>query len=140
MGTDVFSKPKRSEVMSRIRGRDNRSTERRLAALLRAYGVAGWRLRAPDVIGRPDVYFPVSRVAVFIDGCFWHGCPRCFIMPHQNRPFWKNKIAGNIKRDRLVTISLRKTGVVVLRLWEHDLERRTKRLNSALAKLRSGGP
>jgi DNA mismatch endonuclease (patch repair protein) len=137
---DVFSKAKRSEVMSRIRGSDNRSTERKLAALLRAHGVAGWRLRSPEVIGRPDVYFPESRIAVFIDGCFWHGCPRCFIMPVQNRPFWKGKIARNVKRDRLVTASLRKSGVVVLRLWEHDLERRTRRLSATLVKLMMAEP
>jgi len=137
---DVFSKSKRSDVMSRIRGRDNRSTERKLAALLRAHGVAGWKLRTPDVIGRPDVYFPDWRIAVFIDGCFWHGCPRCFTMPAQNRPFWKSKIARNVERDRLVTTSLRKAGVMVLRLWEHDLERRTRRLRAALAKLKTAGP
>src|SRR5882672_6219972 len=98
--TDVFSKSKRSEVMSRIRGTNNRSTERALAALLRAHRISGWTLRARGVVGRPDVYFAKRHVAVFIDGCFWHGCHRCFIMPVQNRPFWKAKIGRNIKRDR----------------------------------------
>lgn len=137
---DVFSKAKRSEVMSRIRGHGNRSTERKLTAMLRAHGVTGWKLRTQGVTGRPDVYFPGSRIAVFIDGCFWHGCPRCFTMPAQNRPFWKSKIARNIQRDHVVTSSLRKTGVIVLRLWEHDLERRTGRLHAALAKLRAADP
>lgn len=136
---DVFSKAKRSEVMARIRCHDNKSTERKLAALLRAHGVAGWKLGVPDVVGRPDIYFPSSRIAVFVDGCFWHRCPRCFTMPTRNKPFWRSKIARNVKRDRFVTTSLRKTGVIVMRLWEHDLERQTRRLHAALVRLRASG-
>lgn len=73
-----------------------------------------------------------------IDGCFWDG--RCFTMPAQNRPFWRSKIARNVKRDRLVTTSLRKAGVIALRLWEHDLECRTRRLRTVLARLRTAEP
>ncbi len=132
---DVFSKAKRSEVMSRIRGADTKSTERRLAALLRAHGVAGWRLRDPNVLGRPDIYFSKARIAVFVDGCFWHGCRRCFTMPAQNRPFWKSKIAGNIQRDRLVNRRLKRAGTLVIRLWEHELERETPRLGAVIRLL-----
>lgn len=123
--------------MSRIRGSDNRSTERALAALLRAHRIGGWKLRSPTVMGRPDIYFPERRVAVFVDGCFWHGCHRCFIMPVQNRQFWSAKIARNVRRDRTVTANLKRSGVTVLRLWEHDIEHRTARLIATLERLKT---
>src|SRR5215510_5296891 len=137
---DVFSKSKRSQVMSRIRGGDNRSTERALAALLRAHHISGWTLRARGVLGRPDIYFPTQRLAIFVDGCFWHGCRRCFIMPAQNRAFWREKIGRNIARDRTVTRSLQRSGAMVLRLWEHDIERRTPKLFAVLTKLKVSLP
>jgi len=71
---DVFTKRKRSEVMARIRGRGNKDTEIALAKLLRANGISGWR-RNQALIGKPDFIFRRERVAVFVDGCFWHGCP-----------------------------------------------------------------
>jgi DNA mismatch endonuclease (patch repair protein) len=134
---DVFSKKERSRLMSRIRGRGNRSTERRMAALLRARGIAGWKLHPGDVEGRPDIYFPGSRTAIFVDGCFWHACKRCFRMPSQNQPFWAEKILRNVKRDRYVNRKLRNQGIRVVRLWEHDLEHLTPRVFDILAALRA---
>lgn len=133
---DVFSKRKRSEVMSRIRGYGNKSTERRMAALLRAYSIAGWQVRPRDVTGRPDVYFSRLRIAIFLDGCFWHACSRCFRMPAQNNAFWKKKLLANKRRDLQVTRSLKKDHIKVIRLWEHDLERFTPHLRSILKSLR----
>jgi DNA mismatch endonuclease (patch repair protein) len=117
---DVFTKAKRSEVMSRIRGRGNKKTELALAKLLRAHGVTGWRRHQP-MFGRPDFAFRRERVVVFVDGCFWHGCPTHSNMPVNNRPFWEKKLGANRVRDRLVTLTLRKRGWVVLRIWEHEL-------------------
>lgn len=134
---DVFSKNKRSEVMSRIRGRGNKSTQRHMAALLRSYGIAGWRLEGKDIIGRPDIYFPRLRIAIFLDGCFWHACRKCFHMPVGNHAFWMRKICSNKKRDRQVNRLLRKAQIRVIRLWEHDLEKRTLRLASVLRMLRT---
>lgn len=134
---DVFSKRKRSEVMSRIRGRGNRSTELRMAAILRANRISGWKLHPSDVLGRPDIYFPMLRTAVFLDGCFWHACSKCFSKPAQNSSFWMKKILGNVQRDRKVTRALRRKGIRVIRIWEHDLEHRTHALESAIRKLRS---
>lgn len=133
---DVFSKDKRSEVMSRIRGRDNKSTERRMAALLRAHGIAGWKLHPADVPGHPDIYFPVLRVAIFLDGCFWHACGRCFQMPVGNNRFWRDKLLANVRRDRKVSRLLRRSGVKVWRIWEHDLERKRPRIYVVLALLK----
>jgi DNA mismatch endonuclease (patch repair protein) len=118
--SDVFTKAKRSEVMSRIRGRGNKDTELALAKLLRRYGIKGWRRNQP-VFGKPDFVFPELKLAMFVDGCFWHGCPKHATKPKNNRAFWYRKLFANKKRDRLVTRTLRKLGWRVLRIWEHEL-------------------
>ena len=129
---DIWTKAKRSEVMARIRGQGNRSTEWRMAALFREHGFTGWRRQWP-LPGRPDFVFPARRLAVFVDGCFWHGCPRHGTMPKENRRFWQAKITRNRERDRNVGIQLRLLGWKVLRIWEHELTRRhEKRLLSRL--------
>jgi DNA mismatch endonuclease, patch repair protein len=133
---DVFSKAKRSEVMAAIRSRSNRSTERRFAALLRRAQVSGWKLHFSNVIGKPDFYFPEQGIAVFVDGCFWHGCPKCFQAPRQNASFWAAKIGSNRKRDKKITRRLRRDGIRVIRLWEHDLENRTAKVQDVIHVLR----
>ena len=122
---DVFTKAKRSEVMSRIRGRGNKRTELALARLLRANGISGWRRHA-KLPGKPDFVFRAERVAVFVDGCFWHGCPKCFRLPASNRKFWAEKISANRLRDRKVSAQLRKASWRVVRVWEHVLEARPR--------------
>lgn len=121
--SDVFTKVKRSQVMSRIRGRGNKETELALAKLFRSYKITGWR-RHVALPGRPDFTFRKQRVTVFVDGCFWHGCPKHSNMPVNNRSFWLKKLSGNKTRDRLVTRTLRSQGWRVIRIWEHDLTRR----------------
>ena len=135
---DVFTKVKRSQVMSGIRSRGNRSTECAFAAMLRRSRISGWKLHCSGVAGKPDFYFKELKLAVFVDGCFWHGCPRCFRAPRQNASFWATKIAGNRSRDRKVTRALRHEGIKVIRLWEHDLENRTRKVVSALEQLGRG--
>jgi len=111
----------RSEVMSRIRGKGNEKTEVRLARLLRDTGISGW-LRHLPIPGRPDFAFRKQKVAIFVDGCFWHACPRCFRLPKQNRAFWKAKIEGNRRRDRSVNGRLRRLGWKVIRIRECRLK------------------
>jgi len=123
---DVFTKRKRSEVMSRIPGRGNKQTELALATLLRKSGVTGWR-RNQRLFGKPDFVFRKSRIAVFVDGCFWHGCPRHLKMPGNNRAFWKRKLTGNRRRDRLVNRVLRQRGWCVIRVWGHELTKHPQR-------------
>jgi DNA mismatch endonuclease, patch repair protein len=117
---DVFSRKKRSQVMAAIRSRGNKDTELKLAVILRAHGVKGWR-RNQRVPGHPDFVFRRERVAVFVDGCFWHGCPRHGHLPHTNQDYWRPKIMRNAARDRCTNRLLRKAGWRVLRIWAHSL-------------------
>ncbi len=119
---DVLTKAKRSQVMAAVKSRGNRTTELKLASILRAARVTGWR-RHQALPGRPDFTFRLARLAVFVDGCFWHGCPRHCRMPRSRTAFWNPKIARNKERDRQVRRLLRQRGWRVLRIWEHSLAR-----------------
>jgi DNA mismatch endonuclease (patch repair protein) len=122
---DVFSIRKRSEVMSRIRSRGNKATEIALAKLFRRNKITGWR-RNQKIFGKPDFVFYKLKLAIFVDGCFWHSCPKHGTQPAGNRSFWKKKFARNIARDRLVNRTLRLAGWHVLRIWEHELAKRNE--------------
>ena len=102
---DVFTKAKRSAVMSLIQGSGNKATELRLIEIFKAHSITGWRRRSP-LVGKPDFVFPKLKLAVFVDGCFWHGCPIHATQPKSNTEFWQTKIARNQARDRLVTRTL----------------------------------
>jgi len=130
---DIFTRGKRSWLMSRVRSRGNKSTEIKFAKLLRKHGIVGWR-RNQKVLGNPDFVFPKNRVAIFIDGCFWHGCPKHGEIPATNRSFWKKKIEQNAARDRLISDKLRRNGWHVYRFWEHDLDGRL--INRKLGRLK----
>jgi DNA mismatch endonuclease (patch repair protein) len=123
--SDVFTKAKRSEVMSRIRSRGNKDTELALAIFFRRHGITGWRRNLP-VFGKPDFIFPKLKLAMFVDGCFWHGCPKHATKPKNNRAFWHRKLSANKTRDRLVNQTLRRAGWRVLRIWEHELARKNE--------------
>jgi DNA mismatch endonuclease (patch repair protein) len=136
--TDNVSKRKRSEVMSRVRSRGNKSTEERLVAVFRELGITGWRRHQP-LPGKPDFVFTHHRVVLFADGCFWHGCRRCYRRPATNRRYWDRKLAQNRLRDRTVGRLLRQKGWIVLRVWEHDIrstERIAERVHRLLATAR----
>lgn len=132
---DVFTKAKRSEIMSKIRSKGNKATEVALAMLFRANGITGWRRHYP-IAGKPDFAFPKQKVAVFVDGCFWHGCPKHSVQPKGNMEFWVVKLATNKMRDRKVNRILRENGWHVLRIWEHDLTQRNQHriINRFLSK------
>lgn len=152
--------------MRLIRSRGNQATELALARLLRAHGISGWRrhllIRATvdssklkvdsrkrrgkdnqpstknhQLTVRPDFVFPKSRMAVFVDGCFWHGCPRHGTKPTGNAAFWRRKFSHNKKRDALVTRTLRRANWQVIRIWECALKKRPltclRRIQRALA-------
>ena len=127
--------------MGSVRNKGNKGTELRLIQIFRANGITGWRrgcslslgvsglrsqlsgFEATRTSGRvkPDFVFSKLRVALFVDGCFWHGCPRHATWPKTRAAFWRKKIQGNKARDREVNRLLRAKGWTVLRVWEHDL-------------------
>lgn len=107
--------------MSAIRSRGNRTTELTLRGSLVRGAVRGWVLHPGNLPGNPDFLFEQSSLAVFVDGCFWHGCPKCSHRIGTNSLYWNTKIARNIARDKTVKLELRKLGFKVMRIWEHEL-------------------
>jgi DNA mismatch endonuclease, patch repair protein len=106
--------------MSKIRGSNNKATEMAMIAFFRRHQITKWR-RNQKVFGKPDFIFWSMKVAVFVDGCFWHGCRKHGVLPSSNREFWKKKLDANKARDRRVTRKLRGEGWTVIRIWEHEL-------------------
>lgn len=120
---DTFERATRSRVMSRIKSRGTKTTEWKFRSLLIRSGIGGWRIGHDSGLpGRPDVVFLRARLAIFLDGCFWHGCRRCRSIPTTNREFWMAKIQRNRERDRKVLRVLRAMGWKAMRIWEHELE------------------
>ena len=128
---DIYTRAERSALMAKVRGRGNLTTEQALAKLLRTQGWSGWRRQRAIGVRmadggrfrvRPDFIFATRRLAVFVDGCFWHGCPRHGTRPQGNAAFWREKFRRNRARDRRDTRRLRRAGWRVLRLWEHELK------------------
>ncbi|MEQ1892997.1 MAG: very short patch repair endonuclease [Planctomycetota bacterium] len=138
-----MSREKRSRLMSRVRGRGNKSTELALAKIFRSLGVNGWR-RHKRVAGcYPDFIFPRRGAAVFVDGCFWHGCPRHYTRPASRMDYWDAKIVANRKRDKQAVKRLSEAGWTVWRLWECQVREKRLPVNlqamvSATAACRSG--
>ena len=119
---DVMSSAARRALMARIRGRDT-LPEVTLGRVLWALGLR-YRLHRRVVGSRPDFVFVGARVAVFVDGCFWHVCPDHFVMPVTNQKYWRPKLNRNKERDSENSARLRRAGWKVIRIWEHEIERR----------------
>lgn len=116
---DVLTAEQRSYCMSQIRGRDTKPE----VSLRKALWAAGLRYRLNFKLpGKPDIVFPRSKVAVFVDGCFWHGCPIHGTRPATNVKFWRKKIESNIRRDQEVNHRLNELGWSVMRIWEHEIK------------------
>ena len=136
---DIFTVEKRSSVMAAIRSSRNEATELRLIRLFREWRVTGWRRRA-KLPGSPDFVFRKARVAIFVDGCFWHGCPLHGRQPKANRSYWAPKLKKNRERDKEADVSLRAAGWRVLRIWEHELLHPPKILRRVRALLGHDNP
>jgi DNA mismatch endonuclease (patch repair protein) len=120
---DVLTPEQRSRNMAAIRARGNRTTEQALRYRLVRAGIGGWTLHSARLPGRPDFVFRRRRLVIFVDGCYWHGCPKCYRPPETNTGYWSEKFKRNKSRDRRVTAALRRSGWRVLRVWEHEVEK-----------------
>lgn len=121
--TDNLTPEDRRRTMRAVKGKSTR-LEKRLFAILARMALHDWKQNVTNVTGKPDVVFPNSRVAIFVDGCFWHGCPYCKRpLPKTNRQYWERKISRNISNARIINKKLRSEGWTVIRIWEHQLAR-----------------
>lgn len=118
---DTFSKEERSAIMRKVRSARNKSTETRLIDYFRKKGIKGWRRNYP-VVGKPDFVLPKMRIAIFTDGCFWHGHDCRNLKPRQNKEYWDLKIQRNKARDLYVTQALESKRWSVIRIWECELK------------------
>ena len=130
---DRLTPQERSRHMAGVKSTGNRSTEGAVESVLLERGIVGWIKHPADVDGRPDFCFPERRLAVFVDGCFWHACPRCARnTPTTRQEFWANKIDATRRRDNRIRRRLRADGYRVMRIWEHAV-----RSGTWLARLES---
>lgn len=118
--SDVYPPSVRSRVMRSVRSRNNKSTELFFVQLLRAYSIHGWRRHYP-ALGKPDFVFLPHRIAIFIDGCFWHGHNCRNTTPKQNSMYWEKKINRNKQRDKQTSDRFKDRGWTVIRIWECQL-------------------
>jgi len=130
--TDTFTKKQRSNVMKSVRCKGNKSTELKLIDIFKAHHITGWR-RNYKIIGKPDFVFPKLKIAIFADGCFWHGHNCRNLTPSDNSVYWEKKIARNRERDIAVTDALNKKGWKVVRIWECEIKK------GELKKLKAAG-
>ena len=128
---DVLTKEQRSFCMSQIRGKNTKPE----LMLRKTVWKLGLRYRIHySLLGRPDIVLVKKKIAVFVDGCFWHGCPVHGVKPKTNRKFWEDKIRGNIVRDERNTTQLSNAGWIVLRFWEHQIKNDLITVSSIIVK------
>jgi len=128
---DIFSRKKRSEIMSKVRNKDSK-----IEILFRKeIWKAGFRYRKnpANYFGKPDLVLKKYKTVIFVDSCFWHGCKRHREFPKTRKKFWENKISGNIKRDKKVNLHYKKEGWKTIRVWEHDVEKNLGKVVSKAA-------
>ncbi|WP_083260833.1 very short patch repair endonuclease [Microbulbifer aggregans] len=115
---DVLSPEQRSYCMSQIKGAGTTPE----LALRRALWHLGFRYRIKSKLpGKPDIVYPTLKVAIFVDGCFWHKCPKHYSPPKTRAKFWSDKISKNVARDKKNNVLLKKRGWTVVRFWEHEI-------------------
>ena len=122
-------------VLKSMRGNKSKNTKPEMI-LRRLLHKEGFRYRVHhDLYGRPDIIFKSKKAAIFVDGCFWHGCPRCYKEPKTNTSYWEKKIARNRQRARTVNRKLNKDGWRVMRVWEHEIIKSSDKVkNNIVAK------
>lgn len=124
---DVFDSKKRSDIMSKVRSNNNKSTELALIKFFKENNITGWKRNYP-VKGHPDFVFLDKKIAVFVDGCFWHGHDCRNTRPSDNAEYWRKKRERNIKHDKEVTALFEQRGWTVIRIWECELKKKKKQI------------
>ena len=119
---DTFTPEKRSEIMKKVKSK-NTSVEIKFRQELWKSGIRGWRTCQKGIPGKPDVVYKGRKIAIFVDGCFWHGCPVCDRSPKSGDKYWENKINKNAARDKENEEKLIKEGWKVIRFWEHEVNK-----------------
>lgn len=120
--SDIFDKAKRSEIMSVVRSKSNKSTELKLISIFRNNHIHGWR-RNYNVKGHPDFVFLDMKIAIFVDGCFWHGHDCRNTRPVDHAEYWNKKRERNVQHDKEVTELFQRRGWTVIRIWECELKK-----------------
>jgi DNA mismatch endonuclease, patch repair protein len=131
--TDVLTGEQRKFNMSRIRGKNTRP-ELKIRRMLFSKGIRGYRIHY-GMQGQPDIVFVKKKIAIFIDGCFWHKCPVCFQEPETQKEFWAKKIQSNVKRDEKVNELLKNDGWEVIRFWEHDIRKKPDKVVKKISEI-----
>ena len=122
---DVFDKSKRSEIMKRVHSQGNKTTELKLISVFNELHITGWRRRYP-VKGHPDFVFFDRKIAIFVDGCFWHGHDCRNTRPTENADYWNKKRLHNIEHDSAITELFTSRGWTVIRIWECELKNKNQ--------------
>lgn len=135
---DVFTKQERSQIMKRVKSSGNKSTEVQLIRYFKENHITGWR-RNYNVKGHPDFVFLDRKIAIFVDGCFWHGHDCRNTRPADNSEYWTKKRLRNVEHDRQITMLFESRGWIVIRIWECELKKKNADiLEGKLAILRLG--
>lgn len=131
--SDIFNKAKRSEIMKKVRSKNNKSTELKIIQIFKENNIHGWR-RNYKVKGHPDFVFLNKKIAIFVDGCFWHGHDCRNTKPKDNQEYWDKKRERNMKHDKEITEYFENRGWTVIRIWECELKKDNK--NNLLIKIK----
>ena len=130
--------PVTTKVMKANKGKDTKP-EQKVRAILREIGYPGYRLNWKKVPGRPDIAYPGRRIAIFVNGCFWHRCPKCNLsLPKSNVDFWRNKFEHNVERDRRKTVELEALGWTVITIWECEIKKEADGVRTRLLEVLQG--
>jgi DNA mismatch endonuclease (patch repair protein) len=135
--SDNLKPDDRKRTMQAVKSKGTR-LEKRLFAMLAGTGISGWKKHPKNIPGKPDLVFPDQKIVIFIDGCFWHGCPYCCRkLPETNPEYWKRKIDRNVELAESYNEQLRRDGWIVIRIWEHEIADKEK-IKVHMKELKSG--
>ena len=121
--SDIFTPDKRSSIMSKVHSKENKSTELKLIRYFKENGIHGWK-RGYKVKGHPDFVFLDKKIAIFVDGCFWHGHDCRNTRPSDNAEYWQKKRERNMAHDKEITALFENRGWTVIRIWECELKKK----------------